>query len=659
MSDSEVAVTATEDDDSGGGRFTAAGRRAALDAALPLLATYFADAATWDLEVSAQLGSTGDDADLDDLATGARLRASLAAAGRLLGILAGVTGRPTFRYTQVSAESVGTIRGRLDLARYSRQQGRITVPRRYPIRLVERENATPENVLTAYAALWIRRDLVVAPAGLVPPRSPEAREIQRLDYALKRVLGLPVLAGATQPAAMVWRRSSLEGLLDRVRQRLRAGHIPQPEPYQELADWIDATRTGNPVAEVGDREWSFYDDRFDTKLFEIWCLLRLSQAITSLIGEPGHSTGSLAARRKGPMYGWHIGAGTLSLHFQPPLKTLTSGGVRWSYRAGGELQGFPDLAVTTNTIAAHSLALFDPKLRRRRGPPTEEIYKLLGYFANLHYDRPSAGAILYYSPGQPTDYTLSDSDGGELHAIGLDPESDDLAPFVVAAEVALRAAGLGDKALILLRTPVTGDEEARVERATQIRQAVAVEAMQRAAAALPPATLVPTRKHTAMTLRAIWDRLSDEAQTMVVTAEYFASTAPDNADHSGPLLGLAAAFERILHDGLFSIAIAAFPGVFKSGQTLGSYLRTLDNALHGRLISDETRAIARIVSREPSIDAGRLRSLIGDAKTMNRIYRIPAAHAELVSAATWADGRDAIIDPRRGLLPRLVAALGL
>ena len=33
------------------------GRRAALNATLPLLASYFADAATWNLEVSSQLGT--------------------------------------------------------------------------------------------------------------------------------------------------------------------------------------------------------------------------------------------------------------------------------------------------------------------------------------------------------------------------------------------------------------------------------------------------------------------------------------------------------------------------------------------------------------------------------------------------------------------------
>lgn len=644
-------------DEAGGGRFTAAGRRAALNAALPLLVTYFADASTWDLEISPQLG-TSTDPELDDLAAAARLRASLAAANRLLTILSGVAAYPTFRYTQVSSESVGTIRGRLDLARYSRQQGRISVPRRYPIRLVERETATPENILAAYAALWIRRDLSATPTRLIPARGPEARELNRLDYALKRIVGLPVLAGATDPATVVWRRATLSELLDRVRQRLQAGRIVRPQPYEDLVDWIDATRQGQPVAEVGDREWSFYDERFDTKLFEIWCLQHLAQAITALIGKPIHAL-TLADRTKGPMYGWHIGAGTLSLHFQPALKALGSEGVRWSYQSGGDLRGFPDLAVTTNTVAGRRLALFDPKLRRRGGAPTEEIYKLLGYFGNLRYDAPAHGAILYYSPGRATDFTLTSTDNGEIHAIGLDPESDDQASFLVAAEVALRSADLGSRALALLRTPTCGDETAQAERAVEIRQAVAVEAMQRASAALPPATLAPTRKHTAMTLRAIWDCLGEEAKTMIVTAEYFASAAPDNADHSGPLLGLAAAFERVLHEEIFVPAAALSSGVIAPGQTLGSYLRTLDHAVRGRLVDAEARAVAHALNATPTVNLSRLRALIGDAKSMNRQYRIPAAHADVVSAATWADGRDALIDPRRGLLPRLVSALGL
>ena len=222
----------------------------------------------------------------------------------------------------------------------------------------------------------------------------------------------------------------------------------------------------------------------------------------------------------------------------------------------------------------------------------------------------------------------------------------------------MRSAGLGDTAIQLLRTYTAEADGDRGEHTAAVRQAVAVEAMQRAAALLPPASLDPTRKNLANTLRAVWPRLSPQAQTMIVTADYFANTAPDNADHSGPLLGVAAAFERVLHDALFDAAAAESPGAIPPGQTLGSCLRTLDNALRGRL-DVESSALLKAMRRRPDIDLSRLRQLLPDAKAMNRGYRIPAAHAELVSATTWSDGREALLHPSTGLVPRLANALGL
>jgi hypothetical protein len=641
------------------GRFTAAGRRAALDAALPLIATYFADAATWDLEISSQVDSTiPQDSALDDLTAAVRLRASLAAADRLLRIISQVAARPTFRYIQTSAESVGVIRGRLDVGRYIREQGRISVPRRYPVRLVEQENATPENVLAAYAAAWLRRDLDAAPKHLLPLKSPEARELRQYQELLDRLLGIPLLAGTKPRAYNVWRRSNLDQLLDEVDRRLEAGHVASPVPYQELFDWMTATRQGDPVAEIGDREWSFYGAQFDTKLFEIWCLKQLADAITKLIGQPANTQPSLARRGQAPIYSWSIGAGSLNLHFQPSLSTLTSEGVVWQYAGGTrQLHGFPDLAVTSETITGQGLALFDPKLRQRTGAPTEEIYKLLGYFANLHYEKARIGAILYYSPGVPTDYKLVDGADGEIHAIGLDPETDPKSPYAVAAGLALRSAGLGDSAIELLAQPSPRDPAELAEHTASIRQAVAVDAMQQAAALLPQATtLDPIRRLTAGTLRAVWPRLSEQTRTMIVTAEYFGSAAPEGADHSGPLLGLAASVERLLHEQIFDRAAAMFPAQIRSGQTLGSCLHHLNNALRGAA-DPEARAVAHAISQQPNIDRQKLRNLLPDARAMNRRYRIPAAHAEVIDSDTWADGRQMILESRQGLLVRLVDAL--
>ena len=433
-----------------GGQFTARGRRFAINTALPLLVTYFAGAPTWELEVSAQLGSADEDAGLDDFAAATRLRASLAAAARLLDVVGRIVARPTFRYTHVAAESVGSIQGRLDLARYSRQRGRVDVPRRYPIRLVERAAATPENILTSYAVLWIKRDLERTPAKLLPPTSPEYRELCRIVDALAGLLAVPLLARTVPQAQDVWRRGTVAALVDRVEQRLDAGHIAQPAAYRELTSWIRACLAGDAVAELGERNWSFYDSRFDTKLFEIWCLVMLADAISRRIGVRPARPASLAARSRVPIYVWAVGDTVVRLHFQPPLHTLTPGGVHWRYEpGGGPLMGFPDLAVIADSPAGRGVALFDPKLRRRSTAPTEEIYKLLGYFANLQHSAPPQGAIFYYSPGTPASHRLRTMGGGDVRALGLDPESTDDQPFDVAAGIAVRAAGLTDMALQL------------------------------------------------------------------------------------------------------------------------------------------------------------------------------------------------------------------
>ncbi|SDQ03722.1 hypothetical protein [Arthrobacter crystallopoietes] len=645
------------DEETGGGQFTIRGRQSAINSVLPLLVTYFADAQTWSLEVSKQLASSRDDV-LDDLATAARLRASLAAAERLLGILGEIGARPTFRYTQTNAESVGAIRGRLDLPRYIREQGRISVPRRYPVRLVERENATPENVLAAYAAHWISRDLESIPDSLLPPKSPEKRDLNRLREGLERSLGLPLLAGTTPHAMEVWRRSSLPVLLEQVEGRLDAGHVASPEPYRELAEWISETLRGQTVAEVGDREWSFYDARFDTKLFEIWCLYELAKALTKLLGDPETSASSLAARRKGPLYEWKIGAGKLRLYFQASLADLSEDSTVWSFKAGatGKLRGFPDIAVTADTVAGHGLVILDPKLRRRPNrAPTEELYKLLGYFGNLKHPGPPLGVIFYYSPGSRPYYKLTSGENGELHALGLDPETGSQAAFEVAAEIAIKAAALQDRALEAVRSSIQKSQDSPEENTAALQQIIAVETMRSAAKSVAPAGLSSTSKATSTALRSIWGQLSSQTQTMIVTAEYFGLDAPPEADHSGPLLGLAAAFELTLHEHIFIPAAGGNTTSMDTSLTLGRQLRILDDALRSRR-SPESEPIQRFFQHKPA-DVRQLLRVVRDAKRMNREYRVPAAHAYVISQSTWADGREFILDARSGILVRLIKSL--
>ncbi len=85
--------------------------------------------------------------------------------------------------------------------------------------------------------------------------------------------------------------------------------------------------------------------------------------------------------------------------------------------------------------------------------------------------------------------------------------------------------------------------------------------------------------------------MSEQTQTLLVTAVYFCHEVPDGADHSGPLLGLAAAVERILHEGLLEAAAIANPGSIDPHLTLESALRLIDEALQGR-VSPAAHALA-------------------------------------------------------------------
>jgi hypothetical protein len=108
------ATTATEE--SPAGRLSATARSAATTTALDLLGTYFADAPTWELEHREQLAPG--DAALADLAEAIRIRVALAAARRLDVLLHRISERLSFRYSRIDDETIGAVRGRLDVPRY-------------------------------------------------------------------------------------------------------------------------------------------------------------------------------------------------------------------------------------------------------------------------------------------------------------------------------------------------------------------------------------------------------------------------------------------------------------------------------------------------------------------------------------------------------------
>jgi hypothetical protein len=618
---------------------------------LELLGTYFADAPTWELQHQQRLAPG--DPELDDLADAVRIRVALSAARRLEELLHQIAARLSFRYERVAEETIGAVRGRLDVPRYIRMRARQDVPRRYPVRVLERRHDTPENVLAMYAAGWITHELRNLRTEILPSKAPERRELGERHASLTRTLSNPVFAAATEAANTVWRQGRQEDLVDQVTARIEGGHLARPEPYEQIVQWVQSF---DPTAASGGDfvEWRIYDDRFDPKLFEIWILHQLGLALERALGVPTERR-PLWERGTTATCAWKLGASSLRLHFQ--LAMTGHAPVRWRWLDGRDLEGIPDItAVLATARSGEAAALIDAKLRQRDIQPTEELYKLLGYFENRGSIRPSFGAIVYYAPEGLAINELRSDNSGRILSLGVDPSRfeadapafDALAQLLVqvlnSMDPDARAVGAGD-----------GPND---EAVTQIQERAVADLLARAQS-LQPGSLEPYRHMMESQLPIVWAELDEEIRTILVTAEYFGATAPEGADLSGPLLGLCSVCERLLFGPgtLFSRMAEAHPDHVHSPPTLGASI-LLKRARKPRDEAD--RVVREFIDRDRSVDADALLALAGDLLGLND-HRRAAAHTEVIQRERWQAGHGLVLGrgdvAESGLLPRLIAAL--
>lgn len=650
-------VEAAEDwlDDGRSGQLTAPARAAATKAALPMLASYFATGADT-LRSQGALEIAADD-DLGDLLEFVQVRVLLAAAEKLDPLLRTVLDRPSFRYQRVSEESIGVIRGRLDSVTYLRRRHEVTAPRRFPVVNVVRSYLLPENVMATWAALSVAAALKRLPLHRLPADAPERRRVERTTESLRRLAMHPAFSDCTSAAESVWRADAHASLVDRARSRIRSGRVPNAGCYEAVANWVMDFRPREVALDPGNVEWMFYDESFDTRLFELWSLRQIVDALSSDLGEPT-TTRLLVDRAKGPIAQWAIGAVLVEVWFQAGLGTVDVGEPRWSYAPreqdepspAGKFGGIPDISIVVQQPGQpRQPVLVDPKLRQRRSVPGAEVYKIIGYFGNLPSDRPNRGAIIFHGPSSQRSYRIADGGSGEILAVAVDPlDADDaatrfrdLAEFVMSAipkSTITRAAG-----------PADPDDGESVEEWVDSVQQQAVAEM---SSAISPAVLERSRKALRANLLGTWEKLDDDTQRMLATAEHFGNGVTPDMDHSGPLLGLAAACERLLGNYLSALEVSLPPKL-----TFGRLLQLADNACTDQP-GPQSQALRSALSSN-GVDLDDLHHLVAEMYTLNSTYRIPAAHTDVLEEHQWFDGRAAILLGSEAALPRIVRVLGL
>ncbi|MFE7409024.1 hypothetical protein [Streptomyces laurentii] len=309
-------------------------------------------------------------------------------------------------------------------------------------------------------------------------------------------------------------------------------------------------------------------------------------------------------------------------------------------------------AVRRGDPASERFAVIDPKLRQRGGPPTEELYKILGYLENFGLSSHPLGAILFqttdtdgltgylYRAGGP-DVDESDAlSDGALHAVRLNPAAltasmSALAPLVTDILSMLSIPRLD----LHVEEEPNSDEPERFYRAKQAE-------LRAYAGTIPPHLLNQSRHRVRMALGDTrWQALGDQAQAMLATAEYIgfalladSESSPETIDdYSGPVIGVCASIESVLHDWVITPATAHDSTLQEScgKATFGAAISLIEDSLKGINNPQPRHLAVRAYLEDSGCNMGIVSELILPLRRISQNFRNPAAHRHVLQRQAW------------------------
>jgi hypothetical protein len=618
-----------------GGALSEAGRQAAIEASLSLLGVYFAGG-DQELVERAAIGRAVEDRELDALRAGLRLRVAIAAGLRLADLVDDIAKRPTFRYELQTTEQVGSLRSALDINRW------ITRPRgdqelSFPVLEVQRGLGTPENVLAAYAITWLLRELRTSlGASLATAEAVEYQAVHRLQDRLIRAREIPALAACVPVALTIHTKRAAEYLISQVKRRLRRRDIANRRPYAELTNWVEACLSGQPPVAPGDIDLAVYGDRFDSKLFELWCLWALGQEFAAALHMPEPKI-HLAWRGTAAAYTFGTFSGQIELYFQrglPGVDQMHS--AQWMNDDGRRLGGIPDIVVKAcPTIGDTRFAVIDPKLRQRNRLPTEELYKILGYLQNFRVTPPT-GAVLIYttSTETATPNLFRDGESGTLISVALNPSAPAITTASALDVVVRTVLGLIDYQLPEAPSggQIPAPAESEEERTEQVINDISSSL--RNWGRVHSDEIASSRERIeALVGEDCWHSLDDDVQLMMATADYVGHQLPPEVDFTGPVIGMCKAVEHLLHASLIAPVLGSGPARERQTRTLGAAIDAIEVACRSQGSQLHRDIRAHLIAS--GIDASDVLDLVQPWRKLNTDYRVPAAHRQALRKPSW------------------------
>lgn len=415
------------------------------------ISTYMSQQASWELQVCdipyfELTQFTPDDPLLRSSLPALRLRFLLFYLRHLRDIVDRLLREISLQIEAVDVVFRGEIRGQINMTAYWQTRYRSAGTPTFPCRVTCVDYDTEENQLLVFTLLKMREQIrTIVPAEALG--APEEREIQyNLDY-MSSVLHQAYFEQIVTDEEAFLKLDALsptlgdfQPMLDRIRQRCERRVIPSV--YAELVEWFQAyyLRQGAQPAQPIQNDPStpvlqalYYGEGFDDTLYELWLLARIVKGIRD------QYRFSICDPR--PFY--EVAATRLAArvsHAQPVCTLVSPSGreLRVFYRKGNgvlwgdtglklpacpywaDLRGIPDLTLVLGEEEGPFVRfILDAKNRHwgaSRTPPSEEVYKMVGYLSNFRESNIRAGALIFRSDLDPRQYSYQAAGGAEVLA---------------------------------------------------------------------------------------------------------------------------------------------------------------------------------------------------------------------------------------------------
>ncbi|MFQ9922031.1 MAG: hypothetical protein ACLRVU_00880 [Beduini sp.] len=296
----------------------------------------------------------------------------------------------SFSYEERRIISAGGIKGRLLVDEYVKNKTMVRMPKEYSCVVKEKSHKTPENEYICFILNSIIErliDLLNRMDSYSTGIESEVKLLQNyLDYFISLQNKFPFNSFSTEKK---YRSTFSRDKLNLIYTRLVKGKIKNAYSYERIFAWYDKFITSGFV--WIDREnikMLIYDEQFSNKLFEIWCLYKIiakfqSDFEMSMVDKNELKVGltNYVCRLKS------IDGNYVEIYYQKGsgLYWDEQYNNNWRYvNSSKYLNGIPDISVKY-IGDEENLTLIDLKNRvRKGGDNSEEIYKVIGYFANFN-----------------------------------------------------------------------------------------------------------------------------------------------------------------------------------------------------------------------------------------------------------------------------------